>query len=304
MPKDAKECQLAFLDERLQILDFRTEGCQKWPTPHTPRIPRGSAHGGNGNVPKLPGSPKSTMLRSRAYQTATSHRRCRMAFRDFTFPSVIGKFGLNYAPNDLATDAVPLAVRPEFATFFEEGLAIAVGDLGICTEKAKSEFIVAPILTELRRIMDRRFCVFSGMELNVNKGRGLNGACDFILTRGGNQHLREAPIVGIFEAKNVDFSRQGLGQCIAAMVAAQMRNRKAGWSVTSVFGARTTGRAWQFLLLEGTALNFDSETYRIHSNTPNSTDGTASLGRVMGILKHRIECSSNPAPAALNSHSV
>jgi hypothetical protein len=118
---------------------------------------------------------------------------------------------------DLSSGAAPLLVGAEFTAFLQEDLAIAVGDLGVCTEKAKSE-IIAPLLIELRRALCRRFSVFSGMELNVNKVRGLNGACDYILTRGDNQHLREAPIVGVLEAKNEAFSQQGLGQCVAAIV--------------------------------------------------------------------------------------
>ncbi len=177
---------------------------------------------------------------------------------------------------------------PGDAEFFEEGLAIAVGDLGLCSEKAKSEFIVAPLLIELRRALGRRFSVFSGMELNVNRARGLNGACDHVLTKGGNQHLRGAPIVGILKAKNEDHSLQGLGQCVAAMYAAQLRNRRDGWAVPFVFGAVTTGRAWQFLRLEGLALTVDQTRHHVQD-----------LGRVMGALKSLIEGASAPAGSAL-----
>src|SRR5437016_4871842 len=125
-----------------------------------------------------------------------------MAFRDFSYPKVLSQLGLSAQDADLGSAASPLRVSPEFAAFLEAGLAIAVGDLGACTEKAKSEFIIAPMLIELRRALGRRFSVFSGMELKINKGRRLNGACDFVLTKGDNQHLREAPIVGVLEAKN------------------------------------------------------------------------------------------------------
>jgi hypothetical protein len=201
-----------------------------------------------------------------------------MAFREFVYPAVLDRLGLTAHTADLSTGASPVSLRPEFVALFDECLAIAVADLGVCTEKARSEFLIAPVLVELRRAMGRPFSVFSGMELNVNKGRGLNGACDYILTKGDNQHLREAPIIGILEAKNEDFCNQGLGQCVAAMFAAQLRNKSAGWSVARVFGACTTGRAWQFLSLEGAALVIDWTTYR-----------TGDLGRVLGVLKHRVE---------------
>lgn len=115
-----------------------------------------------------------------------------MAFRDFVYPSVLDRLGLTAHTADLSAGASPVPVRPEFAALFDECLAIAVADLGVCTEKARSEFLIAPVLVELRRALDRRFSVFSGMELNVNKGRGLNGACDYILTKGDNRRYASA----------------------------------------------------------------------------------------------------------------
>jgi hypothetical protein len=208
-----------------------------------------------------------------------------MAFRDFVYPAVLARLGLTARTADLSAGASPVPARPEFAALFAECLAIAVPDLGVCTEKARSEFLIAPVLVELRRATGRRFSVFSGMELNVNRARGLNGACDYVLTKGDNQHLREAPIIGVLEAKNEDFCNQGLGQCVAGMYAAQLRDRSAGWAVARVFGACTTGRAWQFLSLDGAALTIDWATYR-----------AADLGRLLGVLKHCVERASDAAP--------
>ena len=58
------------------------------------------------------------------------------------------------------------------------------------------------------------------MEFDVDASRGLNGYCDFILTRSPLQSVLTAPVVAIAEAKN-DNLRTGLAQCIAAMVAAR-----------------------------------------------------------------------------------
>src|SRR5207244_11277878 len=55
--------------------------------------------------------------------------------------------------------------------------------LPIYTEKARSEFIIAPVLLELRHSFGGSFGLFSGIEFNVDSARGLNGYCDFILTR-------------------------------------------------------------------------------------------------------------------------
>ncbi len=208
-----------------------------------------------------------------------------MPFRDFFYPKVLAKLGLTVQEADLSCGAQPLPVRAEFAEFLQEGLAIASGYFGVCTEKAKSEFIIAPLLVELRRLMNRQFSVFSGMELNVHKGRGLNGECDYVLTKGTNQQLRKAPIVGVLEAKNEDYSQQGLGQCIAAMFAAQKRNLDNQRSIRRVFGAVTTGRVWQILQLEGSVLTLDRTPY-----------GIQNLGQFLGILKYQVECALYPGP--------
>ena len=139
-----------------------------------------------------------------------------MAFRDFSFPQVQHDLGLGVHDRALFAAAPPLPVRPEFFAFLQDGVALAVAN---STEKARSEFIIAPVLLELRRSLGFSFSLFSGLEWEVDVGRGLNGYCDFILTRGASQYVLEAPFVAIAEAKN-DIIRTGLGQCIAAMVAA------------------------------------------------------------------------------------
>jgi hypothetical protein len=55
-------------------------------------------------------------------------------------------------------------------------LAIAIG-----TEKARSEFIIANVLLEVRRILNNKIGLFSGTNLDVDKEKGLTGYCDFIL---------------------------------------------------------------------------------------------------------------------------
>lgn len=143
-----------------------------------------------------------------------------MAFRDFTFPQVQHDLGLSVREADLFGHVPPAAVRDEFAVTLNEEATLA---LAINMEKAKSEFIIAPVLLELRRSLHGGFGLFSGVELDADAARGLNGFCDFILTKTPRQFVLTAPLVAIVEAKN-DNLRNGLGQCIAAMVAAQLLN--------------------------------------------------------------------------------
>jgi hypothetical protein len=197
-----------------------------------------------------------------------------MAFRDFSFPEVQQALGLNLAEADLFSGVPARELPAAFTERMHSDIALA---LAINTEKARSEFIIAPMLSELRRMLGGRFGLFSGVEFNVDPSRGLNGYCDFILTRSPLQSVLTAPVVAIAEAKN-DNLRTGLGQCIAAMVAAREFNAKSSSAVRLVYGVVTTGSAWKFLRLSGTELTLDIEEYFI-----------AELGRLMGILAHLLE---------------
>ncbi len=197
-----------------------------------------------------------------------------MSFQQFTFPQVQQDLGLSLHDADLFAAAPPFAVREEFAAFLRDGVALAVAN---STEKAKSEFIIAPVLLELRRALGQRFFLFSGVEWEADASRGLNGYCDFILTRGESQYVLTAPFVAIVEAKN-DLIRTGLGQCIAAMVGAQVCNQQAGRVNGRVYGVVSTGSAWKFLHLEESALTIDVPEYYIDN-----------LPKLMGILRQIVE---------------
>jgi hypothetical protein len=194
-----------------------------------------------------------------------------MAFRDFSFPEVQSVLGLNLAEADLYGSVPPAELRAGFAERMAEDTELA---LAIDTEKARSEFIIAPVLAELRRMNRGTFGIFSGVEFDVDSSRGLNGFCDFILARSPLQSVLTAPVVAIAEAKN-DNIRNGLGQCIAAMVAAREFNAKSSSGITVIHGVVTTGSAWKFLRLAGSDLTMDRHEYYI-----------IELARIVGILTH------------------
>jgi hypothetical protein len=192
-----------------------------------------------------------------------------MSFPDFTYPNVEVDLGLSVAEESLFGDIRSLDLSKEFL----ERLRFST-DLGVAlnTEKARSEFIVAPLLVELKLRLGRNFGVFSGVELDVDTSRGLNGVCDFLLTRSPLQTKMSAPVLAIIEAKN-DNLRSGLGHCIAATVAAREFNAMEKRPPSPVFGAVTTGTAWQFLRIDGSALTLDVHEYSI-----------AEPGRILAIL--------------------
>jgi hypothetical protein len=176
-----------------------------------------------------------------------------VAYKDFTFPKVLTDLGLTLREGRLFDGVRPLDPGGEFRSRLTRGVALASA---IGNEKARSEFVIAPVLFHLRGLLGDRFGLFTGVELDVDRDRGLNGYCDFLLTRDPRQMMVYAPILAVAEAKN-DNARYGLGQCVAEVVAARDFNRRAGGPIETVFGTSTTGTAWQFLRLDEDELTID-----------------------------------------------
>lgn len=128
------------------------------------------------------------------------------------------------------------------------------------SEKARSEGIIYPILLEVRRILNRQISLFSGEEFTVDEAVGLNGVCDFLLTRSTEVLEIEAPAVVIVEAKKTDL-KSGLSQCIAEMVAAQRFNLMKKNLDSTLYGCVSNGIQWQFLKLDHTTATIDLTVY-------------------------------------------
>lgn len=182
-----------------------------------------------------------------------------MSFRDFTFPDVLKKLGLTVQSGELNLGGPPVPLPPYLAEFLADGMRLSQG---LNNDKARSEFVIAPLLLELKRTHPKRFGLFSGTELSVDPDKGLNGVCDFLLTRGPQIFLIEAPVVAVAEAKN-DNINTGFGQCIAAMHAAALFSQKANAPVPAIYGVSTTGAQWKFLRLDGTTVTIDDSDYFI-----------------------------------------
>ena len=167
-----------------------------------------------------------------------------MPYGNFTFDSVREAFQLETVQSRcLFSDTEPV----EPSAYLVEGLkrnvpfAVAIG-----TEKAKSELIVADVLVELCVHFDYRISLFSGIDFNVDAEKGLVGVCDFLVSFSPDQLSLKAPAIILVEAKK-DNLTEGLGQCIAAMVAAQRFNAEKGNDIPCIYGATTTGIDWLFL---------------------------------------------------------
>ena len=129
--------------------------------------------------------------------------------------------------------------------------------------KARSEFIVAPILLAVRELSGNRVSILSGQRLDVDPSRGLVGECDFILALSDPLPRVRAPIATVVEAKRGEIEA-GLGQCIAQMVAVQLFNQRSAQAYPAVYGCVTTGETWQFMRLAGTDLTYDQKRLYIN----------------------------------------
>jgi hypothetical protein len=183
-----------------------------------------------------------------------------MSYRDFHLPEVLEKFGLvtREAPG-LFADRPPMAPSAHLVETLRRSVPVGVA---IGNEKARSEFIVAPVLIELKTQRWPDLGVFSGVELSVDAAAGLTGICDFLLSLGAEQFFVKAPIVALVEAKKEDMF-EGMGQCAAEMVAARIFNQRAGNAIDAVHGVVTTGTNWRFMTLSGSTLAIDMSEYLI-----------------------------------------
>ena len=170
-----------------------------------------------------------------------------MAYRDFTLASVQQAFNLTLDEHrDVFADIAGVPPSQPLALVLAENLPLAIA---INTEKARSEFLIAPILSDVRRKLATHISLFSGTEFNVDPAQGLAGFCDFILSQSPEQYFIAAPVVTILEAKNENIIG-GLGQCIATMVAAQRFNQEKGNDIDQIYGVVTTGTTWKFMTLK------------------------------------------------------
>jgi hypothetical protein len=183
-----------------------------------------------------------------------------MAYSDFTLRKVKQDFGLTMVENGrFLPKTEPIVPGQTLQDLLAENLpwAIAVG-----TEKAKSEMIVAPVLLEVKRLLNRQISVFSGNDFTVDASVGLSGVCDFLISRSPEQFEIEAPVVVLVEAKR-DNLNVGLGQCIAEMIAAQRFNQSNQLPISIIYGATTSGTAWRFLKLKEQTVTIDVMDYSL-----------------------------------------
>ena len=198
-----------------------------------------------------------------------------MSYKDFTIQKVQKDFQIEITeiPGIFAHIAEK-SISPHLAETLKENIPLATS---INTEKARSELIISPILVELRKIFNRKISLFSGVELDVDRERGLNGYCDFIVSLSPEQLFLKSPILAIVEAKNENIMN-GLGQCVAEMIASKLYNEKEGCVENNIYGVVTSGNIWKFLKLKNNEIYIDLDDY-----------GIKEIQKIIGILSSMVE---------------
>ena len=197
-----------------------------------------------------------------------------MAYIDFKLQEVVKKFSLTINEKvDLFADTPERESSTILDAVLKTNVALA---LAINTEKARSEMIIAPVLIEIKNLFSEEISLFSGVDFNVEPEKGLNGVCDFIISKSPEQLFITSPIITIVEAKNENI-KIGLGQCVAEMIAAQLFNQKEDNYIDTIYGIVTTGNMWKFLKLQNQVVYIDFSEYYIKD-----------IKKILGILSKSI----------------
>jgi len=198
-----------------------------------------------------------------------------MAYSDFTLKKVKADFDIKTVENLSIFSAIEeVEISDNLIKTLQKNVPLA---LAINTEKARSELIIINILLELKEKLSEQISLFSGIDFNVDKEKGLNGFCDYIISDSCEQLYLEVPIITIIEAKNENIN-SGMGQCIAEMYAAKIFNDRENRHLPCIYGAITTGDEWKFIKLKENIAYIDLQSYYIND-----------IKKVVGILMKMAE---------------
>jgi len=184
-----------------------------------------------------------------------------MCYREFTsIIQVKQAFGLTTVEGPrFLPQITPIDPSATLTDFLANSLPVAVAT---GSEKARSEMIITPVLLEVRKILQQNISLFSGEDFTVDYESGLNGICDYLISRSPEMLEIEAPAVAVVEAKKADL-KTGIGQCVAEMVAMQKFNEAKGKPISVIYGSVSNGTQWRFLKLEEKIVSIDLNDYAL-----------------------------------------
>jgi len=198
-----------------------------------------------------------------------------MSYSDFTLEKVQKAFDLTISEDvDLFANVPELEPSALLTEFLQDNAQLA---LKINTDKARSEMIIAPILLDLRKQLGSKISLFSGVDFNVDVERGLNGTCDYIISKSPEQLFLKSPVIVLVEAKKENIGA-GIGQCASEMLAAQVFNDREGNQIPVILGVVTSGNIWRFLELSEKHLKVDATEYYLKD-----------INKVLGIFANQMQ---------------
>ncbi|MCU0468388.1 MAG: hypothetical protein MUF58_07285 [Arcicella sp.] len=195
-----------------------------------------------------------------------------MAYKNFTLEKLKKDFGIINRSQSLFESVEPIQASNWLKETLETSQLLPKR-----SEKARSEWFVAPILMELKKRNSDFLTIHSGDNLNADTKSGLNGECDFIIGKNTHSFTIDAPLFAVVEAKKQDFDL-GIAQCAAQMLGAKIFNEKENQPLSVIYGAVTTADDWLFLKLENNILIIDNELYPYKE-----------LSTVLGILQKIVD---------------
>ncbi len=181
-----------------------------------------------------------------------------MAYSDATFNKLKTIYGIQHDYKNLFTEPLATVVPSHRLTAdIEDGL-----QMQIISEKAKSEFLIAPIVRELQRAHPE-ITFFSGVSFNIEGEKLLNGTPDFMISGKPRRADIESPMFCMVEAKN-GVIEDGFAQCAAEMYAAHLFNEQHGEARRTIYGVVTNAFDWVFLTLEDNTIYIDKTRYYLN----------------------------------------
>ncbi len=187
-----------------------------------------------------------------------------MAYNKFKIPTLKEQLGIIIRRNYWLPKKFPdVAEDTRLMESLQEAAKLYLG-----SEKARSEFVVTPVLQALLRKNQEKFSIFSGYEFSIDKIKGLSGFCDFILASAADTFVVEAPAFFIVETKKMDIDDNAIAQCGAELYAAHIFNAQQGKPRKAVYGCVTSAYSWGFLKLEENILSIDPDYVSLSFRNP------------------------------------
>jgi hypothetical protein len=181
-----------------------------------------------------------------------------MSYTDFSLETISTALGVSVEPAEIFPPLSPSPVPQWLREMLDRGTRQI-----LLSEKARSEFIVVPVLLACQELNPEPISIYSGVRLDVDPARGLIGECDFILSAAAPVPALRAPLMIIVEAKKHDLET-GVWQCLAQMVGARIFNERSGRPPAPVYGCVTNADVWQFLRLTDQLAQIDVRRYYIN----------------------------------------